>query len=106
MLRNSREALVEEMLQAAVVGSDGERPRPEVRPLVTDGLDEADELPLVSGQLGLLWRHGAAEEGNGPWALVEDRSEPGSGGVAVDNELTAEVRELQHWCGCQGPLGR
>ena len=40
VLWNRRETLVEEMLQAAVVGSDGERPRPEVRPLVTDGLDE------------------------------------------------------------------
>ena len=91
MLQNSREALVEEMLQAAVVGSDGERPRPEVRPLVTDDLDEADELPLVSGQLGVLWRHGAAEEGDGPLAPVEDHTEPGTGGVAIDDELAAKV---------------
>lgn len=45
---------------------------------MTDDLDEADELPLISGQLGVLRRHGAAEGGDGPLALMEDYPEIGS----------------------------
>jgi len=42
---------------------------------MTNGLNEADELPLISGKLGLLRRHGATEESDRPLALVEDRPE-------------------------------
>jgi len=78
MLRICCEALVEEVLQAAVVHSGGERSCLEVGAPVTDDLDEADELPLISGQLGVLRRHGAAEGGDGPLALMEDYPEIGS----------------------------
>ena len=37
-------------------------------------------------------------------ALMEDHAEPGSRGIAVDDELVAEVRKLQDRCGCQGVL--
>jgi len=87
-----------------VVHSGGERPCLEVGAPVTDDLDEADELPLISGQLGVLRRHGAAEGGDGPLALMEDYPEIGSCGIAVDDELVAEVRKLQDRCGCQGVL--
>jgi hypothetical protein len=42
---------------------------------MTNSLNEADELPLISGKLGVLQRHGAAEESDRPLALVEDRPE-------------------------------
>jgi hypothetical protein len=49
MLRDGGEALVEEVLQAVVVGLDDEAPPPEIRPPVSYRLDEADELTLVCG---------------------------------------------------------
>lgn len=52
VLRDRREASVEEELQGKVVGADGERPCPDVGPPMSHGLDEADELALVSRELG------------------------------------------------------
>jgi hypothetical protein len=48
-LRDGGEALVEEVLQAVVVGLDDEAPSPEIWPPVSYRLDEADELTLVGG---------------------------------------------------------
>jgi len=73
VLRNCGEPLVEQVLQAAVVRSDGERTCPEVGAPMSNGLNEAYELLLKSGKLGMLRRHGAAEEGDRPLALMEDR---------------------------------
>jgi hypothetical protein len=42
MLRDCGQALVEEELEAEVVGADDERMAPKVRPLVLHGLDQAD----------------------------------------------------------------
>jgi len=70
--------LVEEVLHAAMVRSDGERPCPELGAPVSNDLYEANEFPLVDGQLGVLRRHGAAEECDGPLALMEDCLEAGS----------------------------
>jgi hypothetical protein len=42
MLWNCGQVLVEEELEAVVVGADDERMTPEVRPLVPHGLDQAD----------------------------------------------------------------
>ena len=51
MLRNRRQALVEEELEAPVVGSDGERPTPEVRPPMTDSLDQPNQLTFIRWSL-------------------------------------------------------
>lgn len=62
MLRDCGKALIQEELQAVVVGADKERPSPEVYAPMTDGLDEADQLPLVGGEPGMAWRECPAEE--------------------------------------------
>uniref|UniRef100_A0A0A8ZTW4 Uncharacterized protein n=1 Tax=Arundo donax TaxID=35708 RepID=A0A0A8ZTW4_ARUDO len=49
VLRDRGEALIEEVLQAVVVGLDDEAPPPEIRAPVPYRLDEADELALVGG---------------------------------------------------------
>jgi hypothetical protein len=48
MLWDHGEALVEDVLEAVVVHLDEETAPPEVRTLVADGEDEADQLSLVS----------------------------------------------------------
>jgi hypothetical protein len=47
MLRKRREPLVQQVLEAVVVGFDDEPASPKVRPPVSDRQDEADELPFV-----------------------------------------------------------
>jgi hypothetical protein len=47
VLRDRREMLVEEELQAVVVGADEERAHPKVRPPVVHGVHQPNELPLI-----------------------------------------------------------
>jgi hypothetical protein len=49
VLRNRREPLVQQVLEAVVTGLDDEVVAPEVRPPVMNIVDKADELPLVCG---------------------------------------------------------
>jgi hypothetical protein len=65
MLRNSGQPLVEEELQAVVVGADEEAPAPDVGAPVPHRLYQADEFPLVSRQLAVASSERAAEEGQG-----------------------------------------
>jgi len=62
--------LIQQVLQREVVRADGERAHPEVGTPMLDRLDEADQLALVGGQLGVVGRHGAAEEGQQVSLLV------------------------------------
>jgi len=43
---------------------------------VTDGVDEADELPLISGEGVMAGRDGAAEERHRVAVLNEHRAKP------------------------------
>ena len=47
VLRNGRQALAEEELETPMVGSDGERTTPEVRPLITASLDQPNQLTFI-----------------------------------------------------------
>jgi len=58
-------------------------------------LHQANEFALIGRQLGMLWRDVAAEEGDGTLALMKDGLEARTGCVTVDDELLAEIRELQ-----------
>ena len=49
VLWNGREPLVEEVLEAEVVGANQEATSPQVRAPMPDGANEADEVPLVGG---------------------------------------------------------
>jgi hypothetical protein len=62
---------------------------------VAHNLDEADELPLICGQLGVLWCDGPTVEGDGSAVLMQNNAEPCVGSVAVDDEGVVEVEQLQ-----------
>ena len=78
--------LVEEILEAEVVGAHHEAASPQVWTPMADGEDEADQLSLIRGE-GLVARcDGPAKEGE--WVLVLDqhRAEPVRRSVAFDDE--------------------
>jgi hypothetical protein len=58
------------MLQAEMICLDDELLRPEVRLSMVDGLDQANQFPLIGGKLGMVWCNGATEERDGPRALL------------------------------------
>jgi len=93
VLRDRGETLVEEELQAIVVRPDDEAVAPEVWALVADGVNEADELPLIGGEGAMARRDGTTEEGDGVPVLEHHCSEAVRGGVALDDEGPREVRE-------------
>jgi len=62
VLGNGGEALVEDVLDAPMVGADGERAAPKVRPPVPDSLDQPDLLALERRQLVMLRSHRTSEE--------------------------------------------
>jgi hypothetical protein len=63
---------------------------------MTDGVDEADKLPLICYQGAVPRRDRPAEVGDRVLLLDEHRTKPMSGGVALDYELLVEVRKCQH----------
>jgi hypothetical protein len=75
VLGNHREPLVQEVLAAEVIGPYDEWPRLEIRPPVPHDLDDADELPLVRCELGVMWR---LKNANGPvpWWSTTSKPEP------------------------------
>jgi hypothetical protein len=95
VLRHCRQSLVEEVLQAVVVSADGEMTTPKIGPPMAHRLNQADQLPLVSGKLEVLRRKGTAEERHRSRALVKDGAEARTGGVAVHDEGLLEVRHLK-----------
>ena len=92
MLRDGGEALVQQVLEGVVVGLDDEAPAPEVRPLVTDGVHQADQLPFVGSEGTMTRRDGPAEERHWVAVLDEHSAEPVGGRVALDGERLGEVR--------------
>jgi hypothetical protein len=77
---------------------------PLVRAPGTDGLDEADELPLVSLHLEMAGGKWIAEVSEGPGALMKDRTEPHTRRVTVDDEELGEIQHLEHRPCRQGVL--
>jgi len=57
VLRDGRQALIKKKLEAIMVSFDDESASPEVRPPVTNGENEADQLPFVGRQGAMSWRH-------------------------------------------------
>ena len=96
VLRDRCKALVEEELQAIVVSPDGEAPAPEVRPPMPDGVNEADQFPLVSGERPVPRRGGAAEVGDGVFVLQQHRVEAMRQGVTLHHEGPGEVGQRQY----------
>jgi hypothetical protein len=70
VLRDRRQSLIQQILQAEMVRPDYELPQPEVRMPMSDGFDQANQLPLIGSKFGMVCRDGVAEERDGPCALV------------------------------------
>jgi hypothetical protein len=105
MLRKRREPLVQQVLEAVVVGFDDEPASPKVWPPVSDRQDEADELPFVSRQRLMPGCDSPAEECDGvaPWTITapkpwDDASHSTTNGleksgmVRTGAEVTASLR--------------
>jgi hypothetical protein len=70
--------------------------------VVAPCFDQPNELPLIGGQLGVLWCNGAAVEGNGATVLMEHGTKTSARHVAVDDEGGIEVWQLECRAGDQG----
>jgi hypothetical protein len=64
MLRNG-EALVQQKFQRVMICSHHNGERPKVYPPVVHCFDHPDELPLIGGQLVVLWCDGSTVEHDG-----------------------------------------
>jgi hypothetical protein len=69
MLRNG-EALVQQKFQRVMIYPPHNGERPEVCPPVAHCFDQSDELPLIGGQLGVLWCDGSTVERDGTPILM------------------------------------
>ena len=76
MLRNCGQALIQQEFETVVVSPNRKVAPPQVRAPVTDGLHEADELPLVGHQLKVAGCKWLAEVGERSRALMKDSTEP------------------------------
>jgi hypothetical protein len=76
VLGHRREALVQQVLQAKVVGADDEVAAPQVWLPMPDCLDHTYELALICRELKVTGSEWPAEECQGPCTLVKDRAEP------------------------------
>jgi hypothetical protein len=61
-------------------------------------LDQPDELPLISGMLGVLRHQLAAEESHWSTSLMEHNTQASVGRVAFHDEVAIKVWELWNWC--------
>jgi hypothetical protein len=76
VLGNHREPLVQQVFEAVMISLDEEASAPQVRPPVPDGMDEADELPLIGGEGAVPGRDRPAEEGDWVAVLYQHRPKP------------------------------
>jgi hypothetical protein len=69
-------------------------------------LDQPNELPLISGELGMPQRQLATEENHRSTALMEHNAQARVGHIAFHDEVAVEVWELQDWCHGEHTLQR
>jgi hypothetical protein len=90
VLGNHREPLVQQVFEAVMISLDEEASAPQVRPPVPDGMDEADELPLIGGEGAVPGRDRPAEEGDWVAVLYQHRPKPMGRGIALNDEHLAK----------------
>lgn len=90
-LRNCREPLIQQVLEAEVVDLDDELAQ--IRPPVPHGLQQADELLLVGWQSLVTQREGAAEVRDRALILMEHHDEFGAQRIAPHNKRAVEVQQ-------------
>lgn len=79
VLWDCREALVEDELEAPVVGSNGECVTLDIRTPMLDTLDQDYELALISRELGVVRGGDSTEVHHGAIALVQHSTKLGIG---------------------------
>jgi hypothetical protein len=91
VLQNGGEALIQQVFHCYVVGVHHERLCLEVQVPMAHSLDEADEIPLICGQHGVLQGDGPAVEGNRAAVLMQNNTEPRARSIVVDDEGAIKV---------------
>ena len=86
VLRNGRQALVQEELEAVMVSANKEVAAPQIRAPVAHSLHQTDELLLISRELEMARGERPAEECERASTLVENGAKPHAGCVAVHHE--------------------
>ena len=97
VLRDGGQPLIQQVLEAVVVGLDHKAAPLEVGPLVADDLDEADQLTLVGGENMMPGGHGPAEEGYRVAVLDQHRPEAVGRSVTLNDERLGEVWHGEYW---------
>jgi hypothetical protein len=92
VLGDGREPLVQQILEAIMIGLDEEAAPPQIQPPVPHSMDEPDELPLIGGECAMTGCNGSAEERDRVVVLNQHGPEPLRRGVTLDGELLGEVR--------------
>jgi hypothetical protein len=90
VLRDNRQVLVEQELQAEVVCADEEWTPPQIRLPMPHRLDEPNQLMLVCHQLHVPWQDLPAEEGDNAVTLVKNGTKPGAGRITLNDEVLVE----------------
>jgi hypothetical protein len=91
VLRNRRQTLVKQVLEAEMVGAYDEWAGPEIRSLVLHGLHQLDQLPFIGDELGVVGSDGVAIERQWSSPLVQDDAEARARGVAIHHEQPREI---------------
>lgn len=86
MLRNRGVALIQEILEDVMICFDEDAAAPQVWPPVSHDMDEADELPLISGEGAMALCDRTTEEHNRMCILDEHRVEPVRISVTLDEK--------------------
>ena len=104
MLGNCGEALVKEILEAAMVSSNDERSCPQIWTPMPHGLHKTNQFTFIGSKLSVACSDGLAEECNGAVKLVKDGPKAGTGGVAVHHKFFGEIGQLEDWPRGERPL--
>lgn len=83
--------------EAVMIYLDNEWPAPNVGTLIMNGLDQPNQLSLISQKLLMMWSHCPIEIGNGAISLMQHGTKSSSWGVTINDEALGEVQHLHKW---------
>lgn len=91
VLWNHGQLLIKEVLEAVVIRANHKRMAPKIWSPMPGNLNQSNQFALIGGQLGMAWHDGFAEEGNGPYALVQHGTKAGARGITFHKERLGEI---------------